>query len=159
MIQIKELTAAADDATFGALTDLFREMYSYMNEHGLNLKLAPDGDKKWVNSMKKTLGKINFISVAFKDDKLIGFGVASIRLAPDYLNSLKIGAISHIYISPQLRSKGVGELILAELENWLKSKNVNSIELEVLFRNSIGINFWKKNLYTEELLKMRKLLS
>ena len=157
MITLKEITTHDSNEIFDELQMLFVKMYQYMNDTGLNLKLSNDGASIWCNSIRKTLGRINYISCAFENDKMIGFGVASLRIAPPYLDNLKIGAISPIYVLQENRNSGAGKLILDELEKWFKKQNVHSIELEVLFQNEVGINFWKKNNYMQELLKMRKI--
>lgn len=137
---------------------LFREMYVYMLANGLNLDLAPNGHEKWISSISKGLGRFGVLFTLQKDEEIIGFAHGSIRLAPDFLGSKKLGVITHVFVNDNARNKGEGRALVHALEQWFAQQEVHSIELQVLSGNVPAIGFWEKLGYAPELLQCRKIL-
>lgn len=137
---------------------LFHEMYDYMQANGLMLNLVPNGHEKWISSISKGLGRFGVLFVLQKDDEIIGFAHGSIRLAPDYLGSKKLGVITHVFVKDNARNTGAGKGLVNALEQWLSQQEVHSIELQVLNGNIPAIGFWEKLGYAPELLQCRKIL-
>ena len=158
MIEVRPILSDESDATFEQLETLLENMYSFMLGKGLNIHLSVGGAKILSDSVRKTAGRNNYLVGAFDTNEMIGFGMASLRVTPPYLGNIRVGAITHIFVLPEKRRSNAGKLILDKMEKWLLEKEVHSIELEVLFHNEIGIDFWKNNMYKEELIKMRKYL-
>jgi len=141
---------------FSSLATLFKDMYEYMNKKGLNLSLIEGGEEIYVNAIRKTFGRNNYAVCAFKDKEMIGFGIGSLRITPPYLGSIRIGAVTHLYLNHDARGKGLAMQIMKGLDAWFKEKEVHSVELEVLCENELGRNFWQQNGFVDELFKMRK---
>ena len=154
-MQIREILAK-DDPAFEKLESLFSDMYIYMSGSGLNIDLAEDGAATWLKGVVQGLGRFGTLQVAGIQEKIIGFAHGSIRLTPDYLGSKKVGVITHIYVDREHRGEGVGEKLVKELEKWFKTKEVHSVELQVLAGNKTGIAFWEKLGYPLELNQHRK---
>ncbi len=154
-IIIKKITDK-DDPQLTQVTGLLHSMYDYMDEQGLLLDLAENGAIAWTEGVKKGLGRFGIVYTATSGDQTIGFAHGSIRLSPDYLGTLKLGVITHVYVIPEQRSSGVGEKLVKGLEEWFAEKEVHSIELQVLAKNMIGIAFWEKLGYPAELQQHRK---
>lgn len=138
---------------------LFLEMYGYMQTNGLMLELIPGGHQKWINSISKNLGRFGVLYVLKNNDEIIGFAHGSIRLAPDYLGSKKLGVITHVYVNENARTKGAGSDLVHALEQWFVQQSVHSVELQVLSGNLPAIGFWERLGYVSELLQCRKILS
>jgi len=134
----------------------FVEMYDYFAQKGLNIPLIKNGEKLWLQSIMPTLNRINKLFVAVKNNTVIGFVFGYLRFTTDYLGSLKVGVISYIYVDPCIREKGVGRLLVKDLENWFISKEVHSIELQVVYKNENAIRFWEKCGYDKEIIQFRK---
>ncbi len=156
MIEVRDIIAGDGDEIFEQLEILVVKMYDDMSEQGLNINISKDGAKILCESIRKTAGRNNYLVGTFDNNKMTGFGIATLRVTPSYLGNLRVGAISHIYILPNERRDGKAKMLLDKMEKWLIGKDVHSIELEVLYHNQVGIDFWKKNNYKPELLKMRK---
>jgi GNAT superfamily N-acetyltransferase len=154
-ITFREITRS-DDPALARVEELFYDMYRYMNTHGLMIELAERGNMKWLDGIRKGLGRFGILLLAQKDEKVFGFAHGSIRLTPDYLGTLKVGVITHIYIEKEYRGKGVGERLVKGLEKWFAGKEVHSVELQVLSANKKGISFWEKLGYPLELNQHRK---
>ena len=153
---IKEITDS-QDAALDMVEGLFFDMYEYMKQHGLMLGLADDGQHRWIEAVKKTLGRFAVLLICTVDDEIIGFAHGSIRLSPDYLGNCKIGVITHIHLLNKFRGQGAGIALVRSLEKWFTDQEVHSVELQVLSENHPAIGFWKKLGYHNELLQCRKM--
>jgi GNAT superfamily N-acetyltransferase len=138
---------------------LFKQLYQYMQNCGILMPLVENGDAVWRKSIEKIIdGRFGILKGATIDEELAGFVTAITRFAPDYLGGKKVGYISHLYINPSFQKSGIGRLLVHDVEIWLKSKNVQSLEIQVLTTNLGGIEFWEKVGYKKELIQMRKCL-
>ena len=155
-IRIREITNRQDPA-MESVERLFLEMYDFMKQHGLMLDLAPDGSHKWIEAVKKSLGRFSVIFICTVDDENIGFAHGSVRLTPDYLGNKKTGVITHIHLMDKFRGQGAGIALVKSLERWFAEQEVHSVELQVLSENHPAIGFWKKLGYHHELVQYRKM--
>lgn len=156
-IEIRPLTTKEDDMIYNQLSQLFREMYTFLKEIGLTQNLAPNGEVIWLNSIKGFLGKLNVVFIAMNGDRIVGFSSGNIRVNPSFLGTQKIGFLSQVYITPLYRNRNLGKLLFLEVENWLIKNKVDQIGLEVLIKNEGAMKFWSKMGYTAEYVKMTKI--
>ncbi|WP_019423292.1 GNAT family N-acetyltransferase [Paenibacillus sp. OSY-SE] len=156
-IQYFELSAA------GPLLEqteiLFVCMYKYMNEKGLLLPLVPGGEKMWSKSILPMLGKFGVVWIAHNGKESIGFAQGMIKVLPNYLGGKKVGIISHIFVNSDMRQYGIGSELVRKIEEWFVAKQVDSIELQVLYQNENGRDFWDKIGYEYEVYQMRKFIT
>lgn len=143
-ISVRSLTPNEDEEYYQRTAYLFSRMYEFMNDLGLVQQLVPNGEDIWMNTIRKSLGKLNNITVAIEDGQIIAFAAGNIRLLPNYLGSKKVGYISHVFVDPEFRKRMIGKELVQELETWFEEKNVSHIELEVLSKNKAAFNFWEK---------------
>lgn len=155
-IKSRPLTSDEDEKIYKRVAFLFSQMYNFMNHLGLIQRLAPNGEEAWMNTIRKSLGKLNSIYVAFDDDEIVGFAAGNIRLSPNYLGSKKIGYISHVFVDPDYRKKRIGVELVSELEKWFEEKNVAHIELEVLSKNESAYKFWERSGFVMDNFRMLK---
>jgi ribosomal protein S18 acetylase RimI-like enzyme len=155
-IKIRSLSSSEDDALYDRVAYLFSEMYKYMNTKGLVYKLTNNGEFLWINTIKKSLGKLNMITVATHEEAIVGFAAGNIRLLPNYLGNKKVGYISHVFVIDSYKKKNIGRKLVSELENWFADKSVNTIELEVLVNNNSALQFWESLGYKSDNLRMVK---
>jgi ribosomal protein S18 acetylase RimI-like enzyme len=153
--EIKIITGEHDEMLNEVLL-LFSSMYEEMRNIGLMLDLSPGGPEKWLKGIVPTLGKTSCLIVSQVNSKVVGFAHGSLRFTPEYLGGGLTGMVTHIYVSPGHRGKGIGDLLLGELEKWFKVKNVSSIDLQVIEGNEAARRFWQKNGYQVELFQYRK---
>jgi len=155
-IDIRPLSSSEDNNTYNRVAYLFSEMYKYMDSIGLNNKLTNNGEFLWINTIKKSLGKLNMVVIATHEDTIVGFAAGNIRLLPNYLGNKKVGYISHVFVTDNYKKKKIGIRLLAELENYFAEKTVKTIELEVLIENKSACKFWEKMGYISDNLRMKK---
>jgi ribosomal protein S18 acetylase RimI-like enzyme len=145
-----------DDPAMIKVEQLFFDMYAFMNDHGLRLGLTEKGEQKWLDGIRKGMGRFGVLLVAEQEGKVLAFAHGSVRLTPDYLGNRKVGVITHVYVDGEFRGGGIGENMVKGLEDWFREKEVHSVELQVLSGNKSGIAFWEKLGYPLELKQYRK---
>jgi len=155
-----EITLITDpsDKAFKQIGQLFIDLYKDMSDNGMVIPLSPDGPEQWINAVKLSLNRFACLAVAGEADKITGFAHGAIRFMPDYLGKIKTGIVTHIYVQPGHRGTGTGKLLLQKLETWFRSKEVHSVELQVVSGNFTAIKFWRENGYMHELEQYRKTL-
>ena len=159
MSDIKIIDVNKDDPYLDEIIPLFVKLYDHMKDSGIIMPLVKDGEKKWRASLDNMVGgRFGVMKAALHEDKVIGFAHGLIRYAPDYLGALKVGYLTHIFVSPEFRGNDTGKILVESVETWFKSKNVHSFELQVLCDNTGGINFWENTGYKKELFQMRKVV-
>jgi ribosomal protein S18 acetylase RimI-like enzyme len=155
-INIRSLSSSEDKDTYNRVAHLFSEMYKYMDTIGLNHKLTNNGEFLWINTIKKSIGKLNMVVIATHEETIVGFAAGNIRLLPNYLGNKKVGYISHVFVTDNYKKQKIGNKLLAELVNYFAEKTVKIIELEVLIENNSARKFWEKMGYISDNLRMIK---
>jgi len=155
MISYRVIDKNEPQETFDSIAFLFREMYEFMQDKGMQLSMVQGGEQKWISTASRMPGKMNHIVVA-EDKNIIGFAHGNIRLAPDHLGGVKIGFISHVYVQEEYREQGIASKLADMLIESLKAAGARHLELEVLVMNQEAINFWKKKGFKKELYRMSK---
>ncbi|HNA34506.1 MAG TPA: GNAT family N-acetyltransferase [Flavobacteriales bacterium] len=146
----------ADDPALAKVPALFGTMHAEMAEQGMGQRLAPDGGRTWLDGVIGGLERFGRIAVAEWDGEVIGFAHAAVKLAPEHLGGGRIGHVTHLYVTPAHRRSGIARALAASLHEWLRTRSVLSIELQVVHRNEAGLAFWRSLGYAPELLQMRK---
>jgi ribosomal protein S18 acetylase RimI-like enzyme len=139
-----------------AVGDLFKRMYSRMDEYGLTLPLAAGGTGKWLQTAQNTAGKFGIVILAKKGEMAVGFAHGMIKFLPDYLGGFPVGSITHVFVDDGYTRSGIGKSMVKLLEEWFRAKKVHSVELQVITGNPNAQEFWKKLGYLEELKQYRK---
>ncbi len=68
----------------------------------------------------------------------------------------KLGEIDSIFIEPEYRKKGIGERLISEAETWLKSKNIEKINISVAEGNESVFDFYYKQGYLKRFTVFEK---
>jgi ribosomal protein S18 acetylase RimI-like enzyme len=146
----------ADNSDWDAVGELFKRMYTRMDELGLVLPLIPGGTEKWLKTVQNTAGKYGMVILAKKSGNAVGFAHGLIKFLPDYLGGFAVGSITHVYVDDHSRQMGIGKTMVNLLEDWFRAKKVHSVELQVISGNIEAKGFWIKLGYMEELQQFRK---
>ena len=87
----------------------------------------------------------SYIAYLFmRDSEVVGYVLVDMRRNPLY--------IRHFFISRQFRRRGYGKTALSELLQLLGS---NKVDIEVMYWNKVGVNFWKSVGFRERSIYMR----
>lgn len=105
--------------------------------------------------IEKSIGKKGHIFwVAEKNDKIQGFVHAEILSHRESKTDKKVIEIVDIY--SHIKRKGIGKLLLKEIEKWAKLKKANYILWEFMTDNKDAENFCRKNKFKDFKTKMLK---
>ena len=89
--------------------------------------------------------------LAIENDKVIGLIMGTIPgySEYDYLDYKcpKRGIITELIVTAKTRSKGIGQKLIKELEDYFKKEGCKYVLVDVFAYNEIGKNFYNKNGY------------
>jgi len=60
-----------------------------------------------------------------------------------------------MYVIPEFRGKGVNKLILEGLKDWVRSKGITELRLDVYFGNESAIRAYEKAGFSKLMIHMR----
>ncbi len=95
------------------------------------------------------------VVVAAVNDEVVGSGYVKIQQSKPFQTFDHHGYIGFMYVKPEHRGKGISQLILDEMANWAKSKNLVELRLEVYDGNSSAVKAYEKAGYKKNLVEMR----
>lgn len=128
-----------------SLVNLSMEMADYHRKIDQYYKPGKELRRKNKEWFLKILSKKSFKVLVVKEkNNAIGYGVASVEKAKCFVSYKKIGKINSVFIKEKYRGKGIGKKLLKTLLGWLKSQDVEDVELNVDSRNKAAINFYRK---------------
>lgn len=93
-------------------------------------------DEQLKHAVKEVEKNTALVEAVFYKGGMMGFGKASYD--GDY------GEIDFLYLAKELRGRGIGELLLNQLIDYLKEKAVKHIDLKVILGNPAK-RFYKRN--------------
>ena len=144
-----------DAAVLDQVERQFVAMYEYMNAHGLLLRLAPQGEKRWRRSIERALGRFSVLAVASSGDTVAGFAHGAIAMVPDYLGGGVVAQVNHVFVEERFRGLKLTTRLIDVLTEWFLEKNAQSIELQVLHDNEHAIEVWEHLGFRRELHQLR----
>jgi ribosomal protein S18 acetylase RimI-like enzyme len=83
----------------------------------------------------------------------LAFDVAGHAFMPEWQRS---GYITQFYVIPEHRRRGVGQRMFDFIVEWLASRGVTSVQLNVSMDNPVGERFWKRQGFTPQRVRMRR---
>ena len=78
----------------------------------------------------------------------------------DYLDYKcpKMGEVTELVVSKNIRSKGIGKLLINKMEEYFKSKNCEYIRIDVFSYNENAIKFYENDGYHNRMeIKIKKI--
>ena len=121
------------------IEELWEELKQYHIEKSPNFK---NHYKTFTFQMRKeelissTEKGLLFILIAKIKEKKIGYCVASVKEG--------IGEIDSIYVKAKYREKYIGKMLIEKSLNWIKSKNVEKIIVNISIGNEEVFDFYSK---------------
>ena len=90
-----------------------------------------------------------------KDGALIGCGYARIQKAKSYLKYQEYAHLGFMFVVPEYRGLGLNQRLIAELKNWVLSKGIKEVRLEVYEENIGALKAYEKAGFKKLLSTMR----
>ena len=128
-MNINLLRTDSDDADFRALVALL----------DADLRIRDGAEHAFYAQFNK-IDKIRHALVAYYDEKAVGCG-AFREFEPG------VAEIKRMYVSGEMRGRGIAGMILAELENWAKELNFSECILETGVKQPEALGLYKKHGY------------
>jgi GNAT superfamily N-acetyltransferase len=82
------------------------------------------------------------VVVCREDGKVIGYAIALVELHPPVYTFRAFGCIDNLVVDEAQRRRGAGTLLVREVLDWLKSRGMTRVELNVSELNEAGLAFW-----------------
>lgn len=92
--------------------------------------------------------------IEFKAE-IIGCGYAQIRPAKVYERHEFFGYLGFMFVKPEFRGKGVNGLLLNDLKQWVLSKGITEVRLDVYHDNDAAVKAYEKAGFKKLLTTMR----
>jgi ribosomal protein S18 acetylase RimI-like enzyme len=89
------------------------------------------------------------------DGEIIGSGYAQIRSAKSYERHELFGYLGFMFVLPEFRGQGINKLLLNELKQWILSKGITEVRLEVYHENDAAVRAYEKAGFKKFLTTMR----
>ncbi len=99
-----------------------------------------DGADHAFYAQYNTTNKIRFVLVAYQDEQPVGCGAIK-EMAMDTME------VKRMFVTPELRGKGIASAILAELEKWASEMSYAVCVLETGKRQPEAISLYLRNGY------------
>jgi ribosomal protein S18 acetylase RimI-like enzyme len=95
------------------------------------------------------------VLVIESDNKLVGCGYAQIRSAKPYQNHELFGYLGFMFVKPEFRGRGINNLLLNDLKQWVLSKGITEVRLEEYSDNDPAVRAYEKAGFKQILTTMR----
>ena len=87
--------------------------------------------------------KNEFVIIAMKDEKIIGYLAGTINEKGSY-ELLQYGEINNMLVDNNYRGSGIGKQLINCFKEYCKSKNINNLKVVASAKNINAIEFYKK---------------
>ncbi|MBN2535202.1 MAG: GNAT family N-acetyltransferase [Spirochaetales bacterium] len=140
----------ANNTHIPGIIDVWKENVDYHKQLDSFFVLRDDGDDRFIAYIKnQILSSKSFLLVGLHDDEVIGYGLAHIKMYPPIFQQTLYGYIADLAVKLDYMRNNTGDLLLAGMIKWFKSKHIERVELQVFTHNKMGNNFWKKHGFME----------
>jgi ribosomal protein S18 acetylase RimI-like enzyme len=86
---------------------------------------------------------------------IIGTGYAQIRSAKSYERHELFGYLGFMFVIPEFRGQGINKILLNELKQWVLSKGITEVRLEVYHENDAAVRAYEKVGFKKFITTMR----
>lgn len=152
-IEIKNITTrSATNNDLPQLTQFLEELVEA--ERPFDPTLV-DGKIVYYDIQELILDKETEVLVAEYDNKVIGCGYGQIRAGKVYEKHEFFGYLGFIFVKPEFRGNGISRLLIKDLKNWVLSKGITEVRLEVYHEHEAAIKAYEKDGFKKLLTTMR----
>ena len=116
-------------------------------------------EKIYIKDMDEVKNNEGKIYLAKENNKIIGLIIGVVRKPIeefDYERLNNMGEVIELIITKNIRNKGIGYKLLNKMEEYFKSQNCSTINIDVFGYNDVGKNFYFKNGYHTRMMTVSK---
>jgi GNAT superfamily N-acetyltransferase len=95
------------------------------------------------------------VAVAESEGRVVGGGYARIEQGKDYQKFDRYAYLGCMYVLPEFRGRGVNAMVMDELTEWCRSRNITEMRLEVYHNNYTAVKAYEKAGFKPTLIWMR----
>lgn len=95
------------------------------------------------------------VIVATANEEIVGSGYSLIKNSKPYFKPEQYAYLGFMYVLPKYRGKGINKIIIEDLINKAKKRNMTEIQLEVYAENESALKAYTKIGFKPDILKMR----
>jgi ribosomal protein S18 acetylase RimI-like enzyme len=140
------------------IVDLWQEMMDFHIKRSDLYQMKPDACEIYSNYLSDVLISPEYIVLVYEvENKILGYLIATESDEPPVYEGT-VGLILEISVAEKHRNMGIGEKLVAEIEKYFISKEINRIECMVSDFNEVSKSFWFKNGYKPYNLMCFKIL-
>lgn len=133
-----------------SLVSLYLDYGTELKEFGLQYDIDPQALPEVIAARIKS--RLFFVGVAENRGQIAAFVFGSVlRLGREYIcdGSGSIGYINDLYVQRDYRRSACGSQLLVLAEDWFRAKDIATVEIKVLSKNSGGLGFWQQQNFAE----------
>lgn len=98
----------------------------------------------------------SLVVVEGNNNEIIASGYALIKQSEkNYTQFREYGYLGFMFVKPEHRGKGINQLIIDNLTDWIKEKGISEIRLDVYDQNESAVKAYEKAGFEPLLLTMR----
>ena len=133
--------------------NLLEELQNYIlsiDPYHFNILMDDYKEKIFEKDMEEVRKNHGKIYLAQDQTNIVGLIMGVIRepeIDFDYERRENMGEVLELIVTTQTRSKGIGSTLLNKMEEYFKSQNCHTINIDVFGYNEIAKNFYFKNDY------------
>lgn len=146
------------EAELERVAALYRDFNVLHAEMGMSIRLVEGGERLWVDSMRRLLGRYSQIIIGEHEDRIVGFSAGVLRVLPPYYGSIVIGYWDSVYIEKEYRRIGLGDAMMSLLLDWWRQKGAVLAEGDRLSVNENVKGNYVRSGFHEEIVKYRRFL-
>ena len=142
--------------------NLLEELQNYIisiDPYHFNILKGDYKEKIFMKDMEEVRKNQGKIYLAQDQNDVVGLIMGVIRMPEvdfDYERLQNMGEILEFIVTQKTRSKGIGSELLNKMEEYFKSQNCYTINIDVFGYNEIGKNFYFKNGYHTRMMTVSK---
>ena len=142
---------------FDAVKELIDQSDNYHAENLPTIFQITD-DKKMIYTYYQGIMEKDNLFIALLDDKVIGFITLYFKTTPSLtiFKPRMFSVIDNLFVIPEVRGKGIGEMLVSHVEKISREKGVDNIELNVYTFNENAIKLYDKLGYKVRKYEMEK---
>ncbi len=151
-----------EDKYANDVKNLLEELQEYivaMDPYHFNILKEDYKEKIFIKDMEEIKNNKGKLYLAQEENQIVGFIIGVIRepvIEFDYERLNNMGEVLELIVTKKTRSKGIGHELLQKMEEYFKSQNCHTINIDVFGYNEIGKNFYLKNGYHTRMMTVSK---
>lgn len=140
----------ANNTHIPGIITVWKEFVEYHSQLDPFFILQDNSDSRFITYIENQIhSSKSLLLVGLDDNDVVGYSLAQIKMYPPLFQQTLYGYISDLAVKLEYMRNNTGDLLLAGMIKWFKSKHIERVELQVFSHNKLGNNFWKKHGFKE----------